>query len=160
MFHEHNQTTAPTMSTERARSCRYGSFAGRDRCPPGLLLGEKSYTDAAASLQLPLSEDFLNPWANMLRRSFFFFYWTAGSVDLKRRLAFLWLRQLRSIRSGYVHCSPRQERVARNAGMFLEGLIESMRSQDELDGRRQLDDPGPWRQQAILSRPGIGMPMP
>jgi len=50
-----------------------------------------------------------------------------------------------------------KERVAANAGFFLEGLL-SDGTQDRLDAGGGSCDPGPWRQQAILGA-GTGMLM-
>ena len=54
-------------------------------------------------------------------------------------------------RSGYVRCSI-QDRVARNAGLFLEGLLGAEQRKTGWMRAEAAGDPGPWRQQAILGR--------
>ena len=45
-----------------------------------------------------------------------------------------------------------QERVARNAGLFLEGLLGDEQRKTGWMRAEAAGDPGPWRQQAILGR--------
>ena len=45
-----------------------------------------------------------------------------------------------------------QERVATNAGLFLEGLLGDERRKTGWMRAEAAGDPGPWRQQAILGR--------
>src|SRR6201992_3482324 len=45
-----------------------------------------------------------------------------------------------------------QERVARNAGLFLEGLLGDEQRKTGWMRAESAGDPGPWRQQAILGR--------
>ena len=46
----------------------------------------------------------------------------------------------------------RQERVATNAGLFLEGLLGDEQRKTGWMRAEAAGDPGPWRQQAILGR--------
>jgi len=80
----------------------------------------------------------------MIRRS-----WTqAASIERRLRCG---LRRFRSLRSGYVHCSGRNG-FARNAGLFLEGLLGDEQRKTGWMRAEAAGDPGPWRQQAILGR--------
>ena len=51
-----------------------------------------------------------------------------------------------------------QERVARNAGLFLVGLLGDEQRKTGWRRAEAAGDPGPWRQQAIWAA-GIGTPM-
>src|SRR3981189_1771601 len=59
-----------------------------------------------------------------------------------------------SLRGGKERIRPYcgQERVARNAGLFLEGLLGDERRKTGWMRAEAAGDPGPWRQQAILGR--------
>ena len=46
----------------------------------------------------------------------------------------------------------RQERMARSAGLFLDGLLGPERRKTGWMRAEAAGDPGPWRQQAILGR--------
>ena len=46
----------------------------------------------------------------------------------------------------------RQERMARSAGLFLDGLLGPERRKTGWTRGEAAGDPGPWRQQAILGR--------
>ena len=63
-------------------------------------------------------------------------FWAASLHEIKKRI-----RPLFS-----------QERVARNAGLFLEGLLGDERRKTGWMRAEAAGDPGPWRQQAILGR--------
>src|SRR5438045_9065835 len=45
-----------------------------------------------------------------------------------------------------------QERVAKNAGLFLQGLLGDEQRKTGWMRAEAAGDPGPWRQQAILGR--------
>jgi hypothetical protein len=87
---------------------------------------------------------FLNPWATEIRRSW------VRTASVEETLA-LWAGSLREIKQRTLPLF-KQERVATDAGLFVEGLLA--------DGPRRTGwmraeagrDPGPWRQQAILGR--------
>src|SRR5258708_2358451 len=80
----------------------------------------------------------------MIRRS-----WTrAASVE--ETLA-LWAASLREIKQR-IRPLFRQERVATNAGLFLEGLLGDEQRKTGWMRAEAAGDPGPWRQQAILGR--------
>src|SRR5476651_1192637 len=80
----------------------------------------------------------------MIRRS-----WTrAASVE--ETLA-LWAASLREIKQR-IRPLFTQERVAMNAGMFLEGLLGEEPRKTGWMRAEAAGDPGPWRQQAILGR--------
>src|SRR3981189_1888809 len=80
----------------------------------------------------------------MIRRS-----WTrAASVE--ETLA-LWAASLREIKKR-IRPLFTQERVATNAGLFLEGLLGDERRKTGWMRAEAAGDPGPWRQQAILGR--------
>src|SRR5258705_2451932 len=87
---------------------------------------------------------FLNPWATMIRRS-----WTqAASIEETLALWAASLQELKKrIRPLFGH-----ERVARNAGLFLEGLLGDEQRKTCWMQSEAAVDPGPWRQQAILGR--------
>src|ERR1019366_8699796 len=80
----------------------------------------------------------------MIRRS-----WTQAA-SIEETLA-LWAASLRDIK---MRIRPlfRQERVATNAGLFLEGLLGDERRKTRWMRAEAAGDPGPWRQQAILGR--------
>jgi SRSO17 transposase len=73
----------------------------------------------------------------MIRKS-----WTQAA-SIEETLA-LWAASLREIKKR-IRPLFTQERVATNAGLFLEGLLGWKRAE-------AAGDPGPWRQQAILGR--------
>ena len=87
----------------------------------------------------------------MIRRS-----WTRAA-SIEETLA-LWAASLREIKKR-IRPLFRQERVATNAGLFLEGLLGDEQRKTGWMRAEAAGDPGPWRQQAILGR-GIGMLMP
>src|SRR5207344_2457776 len=49
-----------------------------------------------------------------------------------------------------------QERVAKNAGLFLEGLLGDEQRKTGWMRAETAGDPGPWRQQAIPGSQGLG----
>src|SRR5258707_8662739 len=87
---------------------------------------------------------FLNPWATMIRKS-----WTR-MASIEETLA-LWAASLREIKKR-IRPLFRQERVAANAGLFLEGLLSDEQRKTGWMRAEAAGDPGPWRQQAILGR--------
>ena len=87
----------------------------------------------------------------MIRRS-----WTPGA-SIEETLA-LWAASLREIKKR-IRPLFTQERVATNAGLFLEGLLGDEQRKTGWMRAEAAGDPGPWRQQAILGRDRIGMPM-
>src|ERR1700680_1511331 len=80
----------------------------------------------------------------MIRRS-----WTQAA-SIEETLA-LWAASLREIKTR-IRPLFRQERVARNAGLFLEGLLGDEQRKTGCMRAEAAGDPGPWRQQAILGR--------
>src|ERR1019366_2612823 len=86
---------------------------------------------------------FLNP-ATMIRRS-----WTQAA-SIEETLA-LWAASLREIKTR-IRPLFRQERVATNAGLFLEGLLGDEQRKTGWMRAEAAGYPGPWRQQAILGR--------
>src|SRR6195952_3436486 len=80
----------------------------------------------------------------MIRRS-----WTP-TASIEATLA-LWAASLREIKQR-VRPLFRQERVARNAGLVLEGLLGDEQRKTGWMRAEAAGDPGPWRQQAILGR--------
>src|SRR5678816_1057314 len=80
----------------------------------------------------------------MIRRS-----WTRAA-SIEETLG-LWAASLREIKK---RMRPlfRQERVATNAGLFLEGLLGDEQRKTGWMRAEAAGDPGPWRQQAILGR--------
>src|SRR3979411_2042527 len=80
----------------------------------------------------------------MIRRS-----WTR-MASIEETLA-LWAASLREIKKR-IRPLFRQERVATNAGLFLEGLLGDERRKTGWMRAEAAGDPGPWRQQAILGR--------
>src|SRR3984893_15228212 len=87
----------------------------------------------------------------MIRRS-----WTQ-TASIEETLA-LWAASLREVKKR-IRPLFGQERVARNAGLFLEGLLGDEQRKTGWMRAEAASDPGPWRQQAILGR-RIGMLMP
>jgi SRSO17 transposase len=63
----------------------------------------------------------------------------------------LWAASLREIKKR-IRPLFRQERVATNAGLFLEGLLGDEQRKTGWMRAEAAGDPGPWRQQAILGR--------
>src|ERR1700749_3013378 len=63
----------------------------------------------------------------------------------------LWAASLREIKKR-IRPLFTQERVARNAGLFLEGLLGDGQRKTGWMRAESAGDPGPWRQQAILGR--------
>jgi hypothetical protein len=80
----------------------------------------------------------------MIRRS-----WTQ-TASIEETLA-LWAASLREIKTR-IRPLFRQDRVATNAGLFLEGLLGDERRKTGWMRAEAAGDPGPWRQQAILGR--------
>src|ERR1700722_4791869 len=80
----------------------------------------------------------------MIRRS-----WTQAA-SIEETLA-LWAASLREIKKR-IRPLFRQERVATNAGLFLEGLLGDEQRKTGWMRAEAAGDPGPWRQQAILGR--------
>ena len=80
----------------------------------------------------------------MIRRS-----WTR-TASIEETLA-LWAASLREIKQR-IRPLFRQERVATNAGLFLEGLLGDEQRKTGWMRAEAAGDPGPWRQQAILGR--------
>ena len=79
----------------------------------------------------------------MIRRS-----WTQ-TASIEETLA-LWAASLREVKKR-IRPLFGQERVARNAGLFLEGLLGDEQRKTGWMRAEAACDPGPWRQQAILS---------
>src|SRR3954471_16966624 len=86
----------------------------------------------------------LNPWVTMIRRS-----WTQAA-SIEETLA-LWAASLREIKKR-IRPLFTQERVATNAGLYLEGLLGDEQRKTGWMRAEAAGDPGPWRQQAILGR--------
>src|SRR3954462_15446691 len=63
----------------------------------------------------------------------------------------LWAASLREVK-GRMRPLLTQERVARSAGLFLEGLLGEEQRKTGWMRAEAAGDPGPWRQQAILGR--------
>src|SRR3981081_3185625 len=84
----------------------------------------------------------------MFRRS-----WTRAA-SIEEMLAW-WAASLREIKKR-IRPLFRQERVATNAGLFLEGLLGDEQRKTGWMRAEAASDPGPWRQQAILGRRGWG----
>src|SRR3569623_1317923 len=63
----------------------------------------------------------------------------------------LWAASLREIKQR-IRPLFKQERVARNVGLFLEGLLSDEQRKTGWMRAEAAGDPGPWRQQAILGR--------
>src|ERR1700739_1630948 len=82
----------------------------------------------------------------MIRRS-----WTQAA-SIEETLA-LWAAALREVKQRMRPLFG-QERVARNAGLFLEGLLGEEQRKTGWMRAEAAGDPGPWRQQAILGRRG------
>src|SRR6187401_2991483 len=80
----------------------------------------------------------------MIRRS-----WTPAA-SIEETLA-LWAASLREIKKR-IRPLFSQERVATNAGLFLEGLLGDEQRKTGWMRAEAAGDPGPWRQQAILGR--------
>src|ERR1700712_4542793 len=80
----------------------------------------------------------------MIRRS-----WTP-TASIEATLA-LWAASLREIKQR-IRPLFKQERVARNAGLVLEGLLGDEQRKTGWMRAEAAGDPGPWRQQAILGR--------
>lgn len=80
----------------------------------------------------------------MIRRS-----WTRVA-SVEETLA-LWAASLREIKQR-IRPLFTQERVATNAGLFLEGLLGDEQRKTGWMRAEAAGDPGPWRQQAILGR--------
>src|SRR4249920_3486853 len=80
----------------------------------------------------------------MIRRSW------AQAASIEETLA-LWAASLREIKKR-IRPLFNQDRVARNAGLFLEGLLGAEQRKTGWMRAEAAGDPGPWRQQAILGR--------
>ncbi len=75
--------------------------------------------------------------------------WTQAA-SIEETLA-LWAASLREIKKR-IRPLFGQERVAKNAGLFLEGLLGDEQRKTGWMRAEAAGDPGPWRQQAILGR--------
>src|SRR2546423_10384686 len=75
--------------------------------------------------------------------------WTQAA-SIEETLA-LWAASLREIKKR-IRPLFGQERVAKNAGFFLEGLLGDEQRKTGWMRAEAAGDPGPWRQQAILGR--------
>src|SRR5246127_5276925 len=75
--------------------------------------------------------------------------WTQAA-SIEETLA-LWAAALREVKQR-IRPLFGQERVARNAGLFLEGLLGEEQRKTGWMRAEAAGDPGPWRQQAILGR--------
>src|SRR6202000_604741 len=80
----------------------------------------------------------------MIRRS-----WTRPA-SIEETLA-LWAASLREIKKR-IRPLFNQDRVARNAGLFLESLLGDEQRKTGWMRAEAAGDPGPWRQQAVLGR--------
>src|SRR5947208_6761811 len=80
----------------------------------------------------------------MIRRSW------AQAASIEETLA-LWAASLREIKKR-IRPLFGQERVAKSAGLFLEGLLGDEQRKTGWMRAEAAGDPGPWRQQAILGR--------
>ena len=80
----------------------------------------------------------------MIRRS-----WTQ-TASIEETLV-LWASSLRDIKAR-IRPLFGQDRVARNAGLFLEGLLGDEQRKTGWMRAEAAGDPGPWRQQALLDR--------
>ena len=74
----------------------------------------------------------------------------ARAASVEEALA-LWAASLREIKQR-IRPLFTQERVATNAGLFLEGLLGDEQRKTGWMRAEAAGDPGPWRQQAILGR--------
>src|SRR5437899_6207138 len=74
----------------------------------------------------------------------------ARAASVEETLA-LWAASLREIKQR-IRPLFTQERVATNAGLFLEGLLGDEQRKTGWMRAEAAGDPGPWRQQAILGR--------
>src|SRR5260370_30461018 len=72
------------------------------------------------------------------------------AASIEETLA-LWAASLREIKKR-IRPLFTQERVATNAGLFLEGLLGDEQRKTGWKRAEAAGDPGPWRQQAILGR--------
>src|SRR5438045_7033090 len=77
--------------------------------------------------------------------------WTPAA-SIEETLA-LWASSLREIKKR-IRPLFLQERVATNAGLFLEGLLGDEQRKTGWMRAEAAGDPGPWRQPAILGRGG------
>src|ERR1017187_4799079 len=76
--------------------------------------------------------------------------WWARAASIEETLALL-AASLREIKQR-IRPLFRQQRVATNAGLFLEGLLGEEQRKTGWMRAEAAGDPGPWRQQAILGR--------
>ena len=76
--------------------------------------------------------------------------WAAQTASIEETLA-LWAASLREIKQR-IRPLFTQERVAKNAGLFVEGLLGDEQRKTGWTRAEAVGDPGPWRQQAILGR--------
>jgi len=74
----------------------------------------------------------------------------ARAASVEETLA-LWAASLREIKKR-IRPLFTQERVAMNAGLFLEGLLGDEQRKTGWMRAEEAGDPGPWRQQALLGR--------
>src|SRR5436189_5596180 len=77
--------------------------------------------------------------------------WTQAA-SIEETLA-LWAASLREIKQR-IRPLFTQERVATNAGLFLEGLLGDEQRKTGWMRAEAAGDPGPWRQQTIRGRGG------
>jgi SRSO17 transposase len=75
--------------------------------------------------------------------------WTRAA-SIEETLA-LWAASLREVKKR-IRPLFKQERVATNVGLFLEGLLGDEQRKTGWMRAEAAGDPGPWRQQAILGR--------
>src|SRR6202140_5094893 len=75
--------------------------------------------------------------------------WTRVA-SIEETLAF-WATSLREIKKR-IRPLFKQDRVAANAGLFLEGLLGDEQRKTGWMRAEAAGDPGPWRQQAVLGR--------
>ncbi len=90
-----------------------------------------------SSITVAFLRGFLNPWATMIRTS-----WTQ-TASIEETLA-LWAASLREIKKR-IRPLFGQERVAKNAGLFLEGLLGDEQRKTGWMRAEAAGDPGPWR---------------
>ena len=77
--------------------------------------------------------------------------WTRTQTASVEETLALWAASLREMKQR-IRPLFKQERVARNVGLFLEGLLGDEQRKTGWMRAEAAGDPGPWRQQAILGR--------
>src|SRR6202521_4574768 len=77
--------------------------------------------------------------------------WTRTQTASVEETLALWAASLREMKQR-IRPLFKQERVARNVGLFLEGLLGDGQRKTGWMRAEAAGDPGPWRQQAILGR--------